>query len=327
MCTLFLTAICAMGVPIAGAQTLNFANSLAQVTGPTADRGLLLDRPDTVHFPAGSAVWAVLYVPPAGFESINEFADMPQGGGSIRRTVEMANRSGGWDPVSSELVPILPDLGTRKSIAFNIIPDQPNDTQPFNQLLSMIAAHKGQTSILMRVKIESGNDPSHFATNGFYLDTANGLGRYGEWLAQRSAASAAANADFEQQHLRPRSAFVKNYRSVRTDPKFLADVRKWWTDKVPGTPLLSARVCSDDYIIFRDNLGFVTDKQSCALITYKSGTQCFAEIRRFSYRRVGRDTFENQVVDATYANQQLPADEGESFSGAQPYEIDCNAAK
>jgi hypothetical protein len=50
-------------------------------------------------------------------------------------------------------------------------------------------------------------------------------------------------------------------------------------------------------------------------------------MRRFSYRRIGRDTFENELVDATYATQELPADAGESFSGAHPYEIECNANK
>ena len=179
----------------------------------------------------------------------------------------------------------------------------------------------------MRVKFEDGEDPAVFTQNGFYIDTPDGLGRYGEWLAARGAAADVANADFEQKHLAARSAFVKNYRSLKTDPKFQADVRKWWADKVPGSALLSSKVCSDDYIIFRDNLGFVSEKQLCALVTYKSGNQCFVMTRRLSYRRIGRDTFENDVVDATYANQSLPADAGESFSGGHPYAIDCSAAR
>ena len=319
-CLMLMCQLCGTAAH-AQAQVLNFTNDVHQAQ---TDKGLLQDRPDTAHFPSGSAIWAVLYVPSA---NINAFSGRPQGGGAIRKTIEMANRSGGWDLVSSELVNVPAELGTRRSIVSPIIPDKPDDSQSFNQLLTMIAAKKGTKSILMRVKLEDGEDPAVFAQNGFYLDIADGLGRYGDWLAQRGAASTAANADFEQQHLAARSAFVKNYRSLKSDSKFLADVHKWWNDKVPGTPLLSSKVCSDDYIIFRDNLGFVTDKQLCVLVTYKSGTQCFAETRRFSYRRVGKDAFENDVVDATYANQSLPADQGESFSGAHPYAIDCSAAK
>jgi len=48
--------------------------------------------------------------------------------------------------------------------------------------------------------------------------------------------------------------------------------------------------------------GIVAEKQLCALVTYKSGNQCFAMMRRFSYRRIGRDTFDNDLVDATYAD-------------------------
>jgi hypothetical protein len=318
-----LTAILTLwsGFAYAQAQVLNFTNDLHAAQ---TDKGLLQDRPDTIHFPSGSAVWAVLYIPNA---DVNAFSGRPQGGGAIRKTVEMANRSGGWDLVSSELVNVPAELGTHKSIVSNIIPDKPNDTQQFNQLLDMISARKGAKSILMRVKLEDGEDPAVFSQNGFYLDTAEGLGRYGEWLAQRGAAADAANAAFEQQHFASRSAFVKNYRSLKTDSKFLADVRKWWSDKVPGSPLLSSKVCSADYIIFRDNLGFVSEKQLCALVTYKNGNQCFVMTRRLSYRRVGRDTFENDVVDATYANQSLQADAGESFSGGQPYAIDCSAAR
>jgi hypothetical protein len=326
MRTFLMLALCALWTFSAAAQTLNFTNDLSLATGPTADRGLLLDRPDTPHFPAGSAIWAVLYVPPAGFTSINDFSGMPQGGGAIRKTVEMANRSGGWDLVSSELLGVAADLGPRKSITISVIPDQPNASQPFNQFLDMVSARKGQSSILMRVKFESGADPAHYTQNGFYLDTADGLGRYGEWLAQRGAASNAANADFEQQHMRARSAFVKNYRSLKSDSKFIADVRRWWSAKGGGAPLQSAKVCSDEFIVMRDSLGFVTEKQLCALVTYKSGGQCFAMMRRFSYRRVGKDSFDSDIVDATYANQSLPADEGEAFAGAHPYQIDCNSA-
>jgi hypothetical protein len=248
---------------------------------------------------------------------------MPQGGGAIRKTVEMATQSGGWNTISSELIDVPASLGTGKSIVMNIIPDKPDGTQPFNQLLDMISAHKGPNPILLRVKIASGDGSAHFSQNGFYLDVADGLGRYGEWLSQRTSAATTANNDFEQLHFRPRTAFVANYRSLRSDPKFTADVRKWWSDKAGGSTLLSTKTCSDDYIIMRDNLGIVTEKQLCALVTYKSGTKCFAMMRRFSYRRLGRDTFENELVDATYANQSLPADEGETFSGAHPYEIAC----
>jgi hypothetical protein len=319
-----LSAFCVLG---AHAQILNFTNDLSLANGPKADRTLLQDRPDTVHFPAGSAVWGVLYVPSAGFVNINAFSGTPQGGGALRKTVEMANRSGGWDLVSSELLNVPVDLGAAKSIIVPIIPDQPNNSQPFDQLLRMISAHKGPGPILMRVKIESGDGSNHFSQNGFYLDTANGLGRYGDWLAQRSAATNAANNDFEMQHLQPRSAFVNGYRSLRTDPKFIADVRRWWRDKVPNAPLLSAKVCSGDYIIVRNNLGIVTERQLCALVTYKSGANCFAMMRRFSYPRIGRDTFASELVDATYANQRLPADEGEALAGAHPYAIKCNASR
>ena len=321
-----MAAVCALGLCNAEAQTLNFTNELSHAAGPQGDDNLLKDRPDTVHFPAGSAVWSVLYVRPGGFADINAFSGRPQGGGALRKVVEMANRSGGWDLVSSQLVDVPADLGKRTSIVATIIPDKPDGSQPFNQLLDMIAAHKGSNPILMRVKFENGEDPSQFTQNGFYLDVTDGLGRYGEWLAQRNGAANAAHADFEQQHLGPRSAFVSGYRSRRSDPRFVADVHKWWADKV-GSPLLSTKVCSDDYIVMRNNVGIVTEKQLCALVTYRSGKQCFAMVRRFSYRRIGRDTFENEVVDATYADQRLPADEGESFAGAQPYEITCGAAR
>jgi hypothetical protein len=324
--TLLMMAICALCLPSARAQILNFTNDSSLTNGPKADKGLLKDRPDAVHFPAGSAVWAVLYVPTAGFADINEFSGKPQGGGALRKTVEMANLSGGWNILSSELLDVPANLGTGKSIVLPIIPDKPDSTQPFNLLLDMISAHKGPTPILMRVKIESGENPRQYSQNGFYLDISDGLGRYGEWLTQRGAAINTANDAFEQQHLRPRSAFVANYRSLRSDPKFVADVRRWWSDKVGG-PLLSVKVCSDNYILFRDNIGLVTDKQLCALITYKSGAKCFAMMRRFSYPRVGRETFASEVEDATYANQSLTADEGENFSGAHPYEIECSAPK
>jgi hypothetical protein len=104
-------------------------------------------------------------------------------------------------------------------------------------------------------------------------------------------------------------------------------VRKWWSEKVGGSAPLSTKTCSADYIVMRDNLGLVTEKQLCALVTYKSGTQCFAMMRRFSYRRIGKESFDSELVDATYANQSLQADEGESFSGAHPYEIECSAIK
>ena len=322
--TLLLCALCVAG---ARAQTLNFTNDLSRATGSKADRGLLKDRQDIVHFPAGSSVWAVLYVPSAGFVDINAFTGMPQGGGALRQTVEMATQSGGWNLVSSELIDVQANLGTGKSIVMNIIPDKPDSSQPFNQLLNMIAAQKGPNPILLRVKFASGDGSASYTQNGFYLDIADGLGRYGEWLTQRGAATKTANDNFEQQHFRPRTEFVRNYRSLRSDPKFAADVRKWWSDKGGGSPLLSTKTCSDDYIIVRNNLGAVTEKQLCALVTYKSGTKCFAMMRRFSYRRLGKDTFENELVDATYANQRLPADEGETFSGAQPYEIACAVTK
>jgi hypothetical protein len=320
---MLLCALCVVG---ARAQILNFTNDFSQAKGPKADRGLLKDRPDTVHFPAGSAVWAVLYVPSAGFADINEFTGMPQGGGALRKTVEMATQSGGWNLISSELIDVPANLGTGESIVIKIIPDKPDSSQPFNQLLDMIAAHKGPTPILLRVKIASGDGSAHFTQNGLYLDVADGLGRYGEWLAQRAAAANTANNDFEQKHFQPRTAFVTNYRSLRSDPKFVSDVRKWWSDKGGGSTLLSTKTCSDDYIIMRNELGAVTEKQLCALVTYKSGTKCFAMMRRFSYRRIGKDTFENELVDATYANQSLPADEGETFSGAHQYEIACSVS-
>jgi len=323
---LLMMATCALCMTAAHAQVLNFTSDINLTTGPSADRGLLKDRPDTVHFPAGSAVYAVLYPPSAGYADINAFSGKPQGGGALRKTIEMANGSGGWNMVSSGLEDVPADLGTRKSIVLQIIPDQPNDSQQFNQLLTMIAAHKGTGPILMRVKIEGGDAPQQFTQNGFYLDTSDGLGRYGEWLAQRGAAANAANAAFEQQHLRPRTAFVANYRSLQTDPKFVADVRRWWTEKTGG-PLLSAKVCSADTIVLRNGFGIVTEKRLCALVTYKSGNQCFAMIRLFSYRRMGADTFDNDLVDATYADLSLPADQGESFSGAHPYEIACSATK
>jgi hypothetical protein len=322
--TLLMTAISTLYVLGANAQTLNFTNDFSLAT---SDRGLLKDRTDIVHFPAGSAVWAVLYPGSAGYVDINAFSGMPQGGGSLRKTVEIANRSGGWNTVSSELLEVPANLGTRKSIVLQIIPDEPNDSQQFNQLLDRISEHKGPAPIVIRVKIENGGDPSQYTQNGFYLDIENGLGRYGEWLAQRDASRKAAHDDFERQHLQPRTAFVKNYRSLRNDPKFVADVRKWWSEKVGGPTPLSTKICSADYIVMRDNLGLVTEKQLCALITYKSGTQCFAMMRRFSYPRIGKESFDSELVDATYADQSLQADEGESFSGAYPYEIECRATK
>ena len=152
----------------AHAQTLNFTNDFSLAKGPQADPRLLQDRPDTAHFPAGSAIWAVVYVPSSGFVDINAFSGKPQGGGALRKTVEMANGSGGWNIVSSELLDVPANLGTGKSIVVQIIPDKPNASQPFNQLLDMISAHKGPDPILMRVKIEGGDDPSHFTRNGFY---------------------------------------------------------------------------------------------------------------------------------------------------------------
>ena len=321
-----MAAICTMSMCGAEAQTLNFTNEMNHTTGPQVDRDLFKDRPDTVHFPAGSAVWAVLWVRPAGFADINAFSGRPQGGGALRKVVEMANRSGGWDLVVSKLGDVSAELGPKQSLVSTIIPDKPDGSQSFNQLLDMIAAHKGNSPILMRVKFENGEDPSQFTQNGFYLDVTDGLGRYGEWIAQRTAATNAAHADYEQEHLKPRSEFVKGFRSRRTDPKFVADVHKWWSDKV-GSALLSTKVCSDDYNVFRNNFGVVLEKQLCALITYKSGNQCFAMVRRFSYRRMGSDSFENEVVDSTYAEQRMPADGDESFFGGHPYEITCGAAR
>ena len=135
--TVLIATALTLGGGLAQAQILNFTNDAHM--SPT-DKSLLQDRPDTVHFPAGSAVWAVLYVPSA---DINAFSGRPQGGGAIRKTVEMANRSGGWDTVSSELVAVPAEIGSHKSVISNIIPDQPNDSQPFNQLLNMLAARKG----------------------------------------------------------------------------------------------------------------------------------------------------------------------------------------
>ena len=325
VCAAFAAAnLSALNAP---AQTLNFTNNLNFATGPQADRGLLKDQPETAHFPAGSAIYAVLYVTPAGFRDINAFSGAPEGGGALRVTVEMATKGGGWDLVSSRLVDVSADLGTRRSIVLPIIPDKPDDSSQFNQLLDMISAHKGPAPILMRVKIANGVDGASYAQNGFFLDVASGLGRYGDWLAQRTANQKDATADFERKHLKPRTDFVRAYHSLPSNPKFISDVGKWWVEKAGGSRLLSTKICSDGYVIFRDSLGVISERQLCALITYKSGSQCFATIRRFSYRRIGQDQFDTSVVDATYENQSIPADPGATFSGGQPYQIECGPSK
>ena len=129
---------------------------------------------------------------------------------------------------------------------------------------------------------------------------------------------------YERAHIGPRTKAVHAYRSVRSDAKLEADARKWWKTHVTGGQVLEGVKTCSELILLHDPRyhDVISEKQACVLYTYKGNGKCWAQMRRLSYRRLGKDTYDTNLVDSTYATMHVPVGD-EQFDGAREYEIGC----
>lgn len=303
----------------ASAQVLNFAASGNDLRTPQQVESFRADRPSP-KFPAGSGVWAVMFVDPrqvnVGNFSSGHLQTPPDQVKPLKVTVSLLNEHGNFDDLY--VAPLQIQDPSTDHILFPVLPDADDPKLPgFEQLMTRLEQHKKGVPLQVKVRVDS-NDPKFWTQNGFILDETHGLGRYQAWLDARAAGRHKA----ELAQLPARTQAVRAYRSVRADRKVEADAKKWWAANFTGGQKLQGVKTCSDLILVKDRYGLPSEKQWCVLYTYKGNGKCWAMMRRLSYRRVGANTYDTQFVDSTYASMHLPVGK-EQFDGAREYELSC----
>jgi len=313
----WLVLLCSLVTADASAQVvLNFTDHVPSMK--SIEPELLREHPQNPTFAAGNGIYAVLNLANVG-NTVGDWAH-----GTVRVIVDVGNGTD-FDPLYMKDYPVSPEQGATSVTVVPVLPDQPDHTFPgYDQLMRMLAAPHRDPKVLFRVRLEGADaDSNHsFAVSGFYYDTTAGLGRYAAWNKDEQGKRASANRAYEDAHIIPRTKAVRAYRSVRSDAKIEADARRWWKSHVTGGQVLQGVKTCSDLILVRDQLGVLSEKQSCVLYTYKGGGKCWAQMRRLSYRRLGKDTYDTNLVDSTYATMHVPVG-GEELDGAREYEIGC----
>jgi hypothetical protein len=316
--TMLVVVACTLFAREASAQVMNFTADPDDLKQPDKFRA---DRGANQTFPAGSAVWMTLFVN-ADQRTVGNFAAGKMGATpadqpSVKVTVSLLNQYKNFDELFSVDVPIAPANMNADNMILPIIADNYDPSFPgFDNLITRLELHKKGVPLQVKVRVES-KDPQFWSQNGFFLDESHGLGRFQAWIDQKHGALQKLDAA----KIPARTHAVRAFRSMKNDTRFEADALAWFKTHTGGRALDGVKVCSD-LIIVRDQFGFPSEKQLCALYTYEANHKCWAQMRRLSYRRVGKDTYDKDVVDSTYDTMHIPVGD-EQFVGAREYEISC----